>query len=160
MLEEWRDVPGYEGLYQVSNLGRVYSFKTNRYLKMGINSHGYKRAPLLKDDKTQLRNVHRLVALAFIPNPDNKPNVDHINGDKTDNRVTNLKWATQKENINNPTTLEKLRNNPNCGGKRPGAGRKKVTIPKPNIETNFHVQCSYAQREKLNAYWQTIKYEE
>lgn len=157
MLEEWKDIPGYEGLYQVSNLGRIYSFKTGEYLKLGINSHGYTRVSLLKNYKTRQHNVHRLVALAFIPNPDNKPNVDHINGDKADNKVENLRWVTQKENINNPITLEKLHNNPNCGGKRPGSGRKRKPIVEFKPETNFCVLCSYAQREKLNAYWQLIK---
>ena len=157
LKEVWKDIPGYEELYQVSTLGRIYSFKTNQYLKLGVNSHGYIRASLLKDYKTRTINVHRLVALAFIPNPENKPCIDHINGDKTDNRMINLRWVTHKENSNNPLTLKKLRDNPNVGGKRPGGGSKKKPIPKFIFETNFLVLCSYAQREKLNSFWQTIK---
>lgn len=98
MNEEWKDISGYEGLYKVSNLGNVYSFKTNKILKTPIGKRGYPNLNLLKNGKQKLYVVHRLVAKAFIPNPDNKPEVNHIDGNKTNNCVDNLEWVTSREN--------------------------------------------------------------
>lgn len=98
--EIWRDVVGYEGLYQVSNAGRVKSFhgKSERILVGGVCREGYVKVLLRKNKSRKLVSVHRLVAMAFIPNPDNKPEVNHINGNKIDNRVENLEWKTRAEN--------------------------------------------------------------
>lgn len=94
--EIWKDIPCFEGLYQVSNLGRVKSFKLNRekILKLIITHYGYYQVGLNKN----AFYVHRLVAIAFIDNKENKPQVNHINGVKTDNRVENLEWCTAKFN--------------------------------------------------------------
>lgn len=114
MEEIWRPVKGYEGIYEVSNIGNVRSL--DRYdatgrLKPGVNKStrinphtGYPTVHLNRDGEQKLREVHRLVAEAFIPNPESKEEVDHINTIKHDNRVENLRWATRSENALNPIT--------------------------------------------------------
>ncbi|ALO80891.1 NUMOD4 domain-containing protein [Enterococcus faecalis] len=96
-MEKWKDIVEYEGLYQVSNLGNVYSFKTNKYLKPSGDK--YLHVILSKNNRTKTVRIHRLVAEAFIPNQDNKPQVNHIDGDRYNNNVKNLEWLTCKENI-------------------------------------------------------------
>jgi hypothetical protein len=92
-MEEYRVIDGYEN-YEVSDLGNVRNKKNGRILKGGYDDGGYRFVSL---NKKQLK-VHRLVALAFIDNPENKPIVDHINNDRSDNRLVNLRWATNPEN--------------------------------------------------------------
>lgn len=98
-------VLGYEGLYSVSLEGRVYSCIKNKFLKETKNMHNYAMVTLYKNGKPKNYSAHRLVAIAHIPNPQNKPCVDHLNTIRTDNRVENLKWVTHQENCNNPITL-------------------------------------------------------
>ena len=97
-------MPGYAGLYQVSNLGRVSS--RGRLLNPWTHNMGYYAVTLFRDGNAEKKLVHRLVADAFIPNPDNRPQVNHINGNKRDNRVENLEWCTNRENaLHNAYTL-------------------------------------------------------
>lgn len=122
MKEVWKDIEGYEGKYQVSNLGRVKSLNYNKtgkegMLRAGVTTDGYLQVVLYKDRKKKHHATHRLVAQTFIPNPDNKPCVDHINTIRTDNRVDNLCWVTCKENNNNPITKKRLLGNQR-GGKK------------------------------------------
>ena len=118
MEEVWKDVIGYEGLYLVSNLGRVKSLERVRWngrtwckfkgciMHLRISNQGYMMVGLCKDSKQHNCLVHRLVACAFIPNPEGKSEVDHIDTNPRNNCVTNLRWVTSRENSNNPLTLQ------------------------------------------------------
>ena len=99
-MEIWKDIEGYEGLYQVSNMGRVKSLKFGKERILNPSKNRYVIVTLSKDNKTNYFQVHRLVAKAFIPNPHNLPQVNHRNEDKTDNRVDNLEWCSAKYNSN------------------------------------------------------------
>lgn len=97
MDEIWKDIEGYEGLYQVSNLGNVKSVRKNKLI--GNNNHrGYRHACLCVDGKETYKSVHRLVADAFIPNPENLPCVNHKDENKLNNVVSNLEWCTYEYN--------------------------------------------------------------
>ena len=110
--EIWKDVNEYEGYYKVSNFGEIKSClrtvkhglgNANRTIKSRIikpynDNHGYHIVSLSKDGKVKKHKVHRLVAEAFISNPENKPTVNHLNEIRNDNRASNLEWATYKEN--------------------------------------------------------------
>lgn len=99
--EIWRYIKGYEGRYQVSNLGRVRSLRRHRVrgkiMDVACNGH-YWRIKLSKNNKAKRVLLHRIIAETFIPNPENKPQVNHINGDKKDNSIENLEWCTRSEN--------------------------------------------------------------
>jgi hypothetical protein len=112
MKEQWKDIKGYESHYQVSNLGNVKSvcrlIKNSRYgngvikeryLKPAINCHGYVFVSLCLNGVSKSFRIHRLVAVAFIENSENKEQVNHINGIKSDNRLDNLEWSTRSENV-------------------------------------------------------------
>ena len=116
--EIWKDIKGYEGLYQVSNLGRVKSLYVHngtneRILKQDTEKFGYKRVLLYKGKNHKKYKVHRLVAEAFIPKPMGKNIVNHKDEDKSNNVVSNLEWCTQKYNINYGTRTKRAINNPN-----------------------------------------------
>lgn len=107
--EIWKPISGYEGYFEVSNYGRIKSLKRsfyncpNKFTKLMIRSNnlnrfGYVKVALYKDSIRKWFTAHRLVAFAFIPNPENKREVNHINGIKTDNRAENLEWCTSQDN--------------------------------------------------------------
>lgn len=108
MEEVWKDIPGFEGLYQISNLGRVRSL--DRYDRLGRfhagqirsakdNGCGYLTLPLKRNGVQTMVLVHRMVAMAFVPNPNGYNNVNHKDGNKQNNRADNLEWCTQSQNI-------------------------------------------------------------
>lgn len=126
MKEIWKDIEGYEGYYQVSNLGRVKSLfrqvkhsegnirnNHERILKNQHDGGGYPMVGLHKNSKTKAMKVHRLVMLAFKDNPHNKPEVNHIDENKNNNRLDNLEWVTKKENENHGTKRERCKANTN-----------------------------------------------
>lgn len=103
-LEEfWKDIKGYESLYQVSSWGRVKRVNTGRILKGCKNKDAYFYVDLYKNGSCKKYYIHRLVAQAFIPNPQNKPQVNHVDENNQNNRVENLEWCTSKENNNHGT---------------------------------------------------------
>ena len=118
MEEVWKDIKGYEGLYQVSNLGRVKALEKRvdigkchknfkeHFLAEGI-SRGYKFVVLCRDGKNVTRRIHRLVAETFMPNDNKSLQVDHIDRNRSDNRLCNLRWVTKLENMHN-THITKL----------------------------------------------------
>jgi hypothetical protein len=100
MSEIWKDVFGYESKYQISNFGKVRSLIYGKKIILSpANINGYKQVGLSYKGKTNKFYVHRLVLIAFIENTENKKEVNHINGVKNDNRVSNLEWCTPKENM-------------------------------------------------------------
>ena len=99
MEEEWKDVKGFEGLYQISNYGRIKSLRFNKVRLMKPFIKSYYMVELCVNSVRKTFMVHRLVAEAFIPNPENKPQVNHIDGNKLNPRVDNLEWCTPSENL-------------------------------------------------------------
>ncbi|WP_334352211.1 NUMOD4 domain-containing protein [Companilactobacillus sp. HBUAS56257] len=107
-MEIWKTIDGFENLYEVSNLGRVRSlFRYKKILKPNCLKSGYQAVSLYKNKKKYLGLIHRLVAIAFIPNPLNKPQVNHIDEIKSNNHVENLEWMTAKENMSYGTARER-----------------------------------------------------
>ena len=132
------EIIGYEN-YLIYEDGRVYNQKRNRFLKHGTTREGYKQVVLYKEGKAQNNRIHRLIALHYIPNPENKPCVDHINRIKTDNRIENLRWATVSENGQNQT---KQINNKSghiyvCYDKSSSLWKFSKTINKKRINKSF-----------------------
>ena len=94
-----KDIKGYEGLYAITSCGRVWSYQRKKFLTPYTDGNGYLKIKLSKDGKRNQYRIHRLVAEAYIPNPDNLPDVDHIDNDRTHNYLNNLQWITHKDNV-------------------------------------------------------------
>ena len=122
MIEIFKDIKDYEGLYQVSNLGQILSLNYRNTGKPGLmnpgkDKKGYLLVNLYKNRKRKSYKIHQLVAEHFIPNPDNLPEINHIDEDKTNNRVDNLEWKSHKDNCNHGTRNERIVK-ANTNGKR------------------------------------------
>lgn len=99
-IEAWKNVKGYEGLYLVSDLGRLKSLRKNKIMKPEKTLSGYLRLSLTRNGRSKQKYIHQIVASAFIENVDSKDQVNHKNEIKSDNRVCNLEWCTPSENVN------------------------------------------------------------
>ncbi len=113
MKEIWKDIPDYEGLYQISNLGNVRSIKNDIYtLKQNDDGKGYKKVRLCKNGKIKSFRVHRLVAQAFIDNPNNYPEVNHKDYNRSNNAIYNLEWSNRKDNMEYSVKANRFHNKP------------------------------------------------
>lgn len=97
-MEIFKDIKGYEGMYKVTSWGNILSLKTNKLMKFETTKKGYQRVTLVKNGKRKHFKVHRLVAMAFLDNKDNLPQVNHMDGDKKNNHITNLEFVTNIDN--------------------------------------------------------------
>lgn len=141
-IEIWKPIKNYEGLYEVSNFGNVKSvFRYKKKLK-NVLDNGYFYVGLYKNKKSNKIAAHILIAKAFIPNPENKPQINHINCIKTDNRIENLEWCTAKEN-----TIHALKNNLLIIPKGELNGMSKLNNESVNIIRNKQNKIS---RKKLS----------
>lgn len=175
MKEQWKDITGYEGEYLVSNLGNIKSIK--RYhrgydvvlkpLKTGPdwkNENCYLQVTLSKKNKTEKKLIHRLVAEAFIPNPDNKPQVNHIDGNKANNHIDNLEWSTESENSNHAINVLGKMNNGVFGVKpiiclETGKKYRSIAFAAKELGVNRRT-FSYLiskKREAFGCHWQYLE---
>lgn len=140
MNEIFKDVKGYEGLYEVSNYGNVRSLYTNKILKPATKKRGYQYVNLYKNKKGKMYQVHRLVAESFIPNTNNLPIINHKDENSQNNNVDNLEWCTYKYNSNYGSSREKIRksrlgkNFGYIGEKAPMYGKKHTEETKTKIK--------------------------
>lgn len=155
--EEWRDVVGYEGYYMVSSFGRMVScsrtvrrfgrihiFKEPALLSDVSNTTRYNRVVLKVDGQKKSCDVHRLVAEAFIPNTHKLPQVDHIDGNRANNNINNLRWCTCLENQNNPITRKKHRERLTQAGSR-FAPKAVVSFNAEGIVGQYQTMCEAAK---------------
>lgn len=158
MEEEWRDIEGFEGLYQISNMGRIKSLARyssqghwlpERILSIAHAISGYTDVSLYKNGQRFHKKPHRLVAEAFIPNPENLPEVDHKDTNKDNNCVDNLRWCTHAGNYENKLTRKRLSDD-RIGKKLPEKQRLKLCKPINVIKDGKIIYTfeSFAQMDK------------
>lgn len=143
--EEWKPIKGYEGLYEISNFGRVYSLITNKILKF-VNCNGYYGVNLVKNGLMKKTTIHRLVAQAFITNPNNYSCVNHKDENKLNNHVDNLEWCSYKYNSNYGTSIQ--RQSEKIKGRLNGKQSKPIRC----VETNIIYPSSAEAGRQLNIY--------
>lgn len=159
MEEVWKDIPGYEGYYQVSSLGRVKRLprhkatdkrKTHNNIRNPrVADNGYLRVNLSKDNVTKWYSIHRLVAIIFIPNPNNLPIINHKDENKQNNRVENIEWCTYSYNNNYGTAIERQR-------KTRAANPNDKRIRKMVGEKNSKAICQYSLNGELIAIYKSL----
>lgn len=145
-MEIWKDIEGFEGVYQISNYGRVKSLrkkcgtiiKEESMRKLSLTRDGYYKVRLIRGDKDVTTRVHRLVAKAFIPNPENKETVNHIDGNKLNNHVDNLEWSTRHEQLQHAYDL---------GLKKPHRGAKNSQAKLTNEQAE-EIRRTYVKHSK------------
>ena len=156
--EVWKDIEGYKGLYQVSNLGRVKYLPKYNIKKEGIMSYtlrsGYRNLILRKNGKRKSKQIHRLVAQAFIPNPKNKPFVNHKDFNRQNNTVDNLEWVTQKENVQ--WSICNMKKRRNCSQSKTGEkyiylrnNRYRICIDKKEYKSYLTLKDAIKVRDKI-----------
>ena len=133
-----KDIQGYEGLYAIEEDGRVWSFRSERYLNGWVGNDGYKRIMLIKELIKKTYLLHRLIALTYISNPENKPFIDHIDRDRTNNSINNLRWVTSFENNQNLSLY-----NTNTTGHQNISHTKNKKDFRVTIERNGIVHCKH-----------------
>lgn len=150
--EEWRDVPGFEGLYAVSSLGRLACLKVGTHDRLVMKpvwrknrKQKYNKPQLWRDGIRFCKPVHRMVAEAFIPNPNNYPCIDHIDGNGANNMVENLRWCTRSMNNHNPITIK--RQSESHKGKVVGTLRKPIVQIKDGRILKAYDCLADAERE-------------
>lgn len=135
LAEIWKAVDGYEGLYEVSNTGKVRSlYRYKRTLKPIISNSGYERVDLFKNKTRKQFSVHRLVACAFVNNPDNKPFVNHKDENKTNNHSNNLEWVTPEENCVYGTAIIRRTLNTDYSKRRNNSANQIKACSKPILQ--------------------------
>ena len=120
-----KDIKGYEGLYGITSCGKVWSYRRKKFLKLASNGKGYLIVNLWKDGQSKWYKVHRLVAMAYIPNPENLPEINHKDENKSNNCLQNLEWCDHKYNINYGTCITK------------GSNSRKIPILQYDLDGNF-----------------------
>lgn len=140
-MEIWKDIDGFSGYYEISSSGRVRNIRTGRVLKPSVTDQGYTTVKLYRNNKAKEAKIHRLVASAFIQNPENKPQVNHLDRNKRNNDVSNLEWSTNRENIDHAirTGLNKTRNSKLAMNKRYRSNFVQLTLLIPK-EVNVKLQ--------------------
>lgn len=133
MIEEWKDIQGYDGDYKISNLGKVQTLKPFKegMIKPRSNKYGYENVILSKNGVTKQFKVHRLVLMHFMPNPENKPYVNHIDSNRKNNILSNLEWSTPKENAEHAWTM--------------GGGTIQEAQRRRNVTQKFKANVKYKQ---------------
>lgn len=130
-----KDIKGFEGLYAVTSCGKVWSYRSQKFLKPLLDKDGYLRVNLRKNEKLSRFGIHRLVAEAYIPNLEGKPQINHKDEDKTHNYINNLEWVTQAENNKHGTRLGRV------GESRKGKSSKVKPIYCVELDRVFESQA-------------------
>jgi len=159
-MEIWQDVVGWEGKYWVSSFGNIKNSK-KVLSKVKISRDNYYKTILCSNNKRKAYSIHRLVAISFIPNPENKCCVNHKNGDKLDNRVENLEWVTLKENVKHAleTGLSKIRGSDNKCSKLKEEDVLKIFDSKEvgaTLAVKFNISISTIRAIKTGRIWKHL----